>query len=102
MLTESVSILGASGETVFSADPGEVRVPALVVANQDDRCNVAPPAEAPHIAASMTRSADVQVLAVRGGIQRSRKACGSLSPHGYYGIEEMVIGQIDGWMQRQR
>ncbi len=34
VLTESVSILGKSHETVFDADPQDVRIPALVVANR--------------------------------------------------------------------
>jgi len=33
ILTESVSILGGSRETVFDAHPQDVHVPALVVAN---------------------------------------------------------------------
>jgi hypothetical protein len=100
VLTESVSRMGGSGETVFSAAPQDVRAPALVVANQDDRCNVAPPGAAPRIAAAMTHSASVRVLSVAGGVQQSRKQCGSLSPHGYFGIEPEVISQIDSWMQR--
>jgi hypothetical protein len=100
VLTESVSQMGGSGETVFSAAPGDVRVPALVVANKDDRCNVAPPEDAPRIAAAMTNSASVRVLSVAGGVQQSRKTCGSLTPHGYFGIESEVISQIDNWMQR--
>jgi rhodanese-related sulfurtransferase len=47
----------------------------------------------------MTGSPDVRVLYVAGGIARSAKACGSLSPHGYYGIEGAVIGLIDSWMR---
>jgi pimeloyl-ACP methyl ester carboxylesterase len=99
VLTESVSRMGGSGETVFSAEPQDVRVPALVVANQDDRCDVAPPEDAPRIAAAMKRSASVQVIPVAGGIQRSNKPCGSLTSHGYYGIEPEVINKIDSWMQ---
>jgi len=99
VLTESVSRMGGSGETVFSADPQDVRVPALVVANQQDRCDVAPPGDAPRIAAAMTRSANVQVISVSGGIQRSSKPCGSLTPHGYYGIESEVVSKIDSWIQ---
>jgi hypothetical protein len=102
VLTESVSRMGGSGETVFSADPQDVRAPALVVANQDDRCDVAPPEDAPRIAAAMTGSASVLVISVAGGIQLSSKPCGSLTPHGYYGIESEVIGRIDGWMQQHR
>lgn len=100
VLTESVSVPGRlSTETVFDADPQDVRVPALVVANRDDACDVAPPAMASRIAAAMRRSASVRVLMVGGGIQRSPKACGSLSPHGYYGIENQVVGAITGWIR---
>ena len=99
VLTESVSVPGRlSTETVFDADPQDVRVPALVVANRDDACDVAPPAMASRIAAAMARSPSVRVLAVNGGVQRSAKACGSLSSHGYYGIEQQVIAQISAWI----
>lgn len=100
ILTETVSAPGRlSAETVFDSDPQRVRVPALVVANRDDACKVAPPWMAPRIAAAMTRSPQARVLMVNGGIQRSDKVCGSLSPHGYYGIEEKVVAAIDVWLQ---
>ncbi|WP_213738868.1 alpha/beta hydrolase [Bradyrhizobium sp. dw_411] len=99
VLTESVSQMGGSG--VFSAAPQDVRVPALIVSNKDDQCNVAPPADAPRIAAAMTNSVSVRVLSVAGGVQKSRKLCGSLTPHGYFGIESEVISQIDNWMQQR-
>jgi pimeloyl-ACP methyl ester carboxylesterase len=98
VLTESVSVMGGSGETVFDADPGAVRAPALIVANRDDRCNVAPPQGAPRIAAALTGSRDVRVLTVSGGDTRSSKDCGSLTPHGYYGIEAHVVDAIAAWM----
>jgi len=98
VLTESVSVLGGSHERVFDADPARVTVPALVVANRDDACDVAPPADAPRIAAAMTHSPTVKVLTVSGGVTRSVKACGSLTPHGYYGIEDQVVDAIARWM----
>jgi pimeloyl-ACP methyl ester carboxylesterase len=98
VLTESVSRMGGSHETVFDADPADVRVPALVVANRDDRCDVAPPQDAPRIAAAMTQSPDVHVLDVAGGETASKKACGSLSPHGYFGIETRVVDAIGQWL----
>lgn len=98
VLTESVSVMGGSHETVFSANPERVRVPALVVANRDDLCKVAPPDAAAQIAAAMTASPDVQVLTVSGGTTRSKNTCGSLSPHGYYGIESDVVDKISSWM----
>lgn len=102
VLTESVSRLGGSHETVFDADPAAVRVPVLIVANRDDRCNVAPPDDAPRIAAALTNAGDVQVLKVSGGVDRSRRACGSLSPHGYYGIENEVVDRISQWMHNHQ
>lgn len=100
VLTESVSLAGRlSTETVFDADPPDVSVPALVVANSDDRCNVAPPSMAPRIVKAMTRSPSARLVMVSGGMQRSEKACGSLSPHGYYGIEAQVIDVISKWLR---
>lgn len=100
VLTEAVSVPGRlSTETVFDADPQGVRVPVLIVANRDDACRVAPPDMAPRIAASLTHAPDVRIQSVSGGTQRSDRACGSLSPHGYYGIEPEVIGGIAGWLR---
>lgn len=98
ILTESVSVMGGSGETVFSAEPGMIRVPVLVVTNRDDLCDVAPPDAAPRIAAAMTASPDARVLTVTGGAHRSRKNCGSLTPHGYFGIEDQVVAKISAWL----
>jgi pimeloyl-ACP methyl ester carboxylesterase len=99
ILTESVSILGGSHETVFDAHPDRVRSSALVVANEDDQCKVAPPGKANEIAQSM-RETHAAVLVVHGGVKRSSNDCGSLTPHGYYGIEEPVVGNIVAWMDK--
>jgi hypothetical protein len=101
ILTESVSIRGGSHETVFDAHPDDVRVPSLIVANRDDQCKVALPSMANAIAQSM-HNASVTVLRVSGGVQHSQDDCGSLSPHGYYGIEEKVVDGIIDWMQKTR
>ncbi|NHO34056.1 alpha/beta hydrolase [Acetobacter sp. LMG 1636] len=98
VLTESVSVIGGSGETVFSAHPEKVQAPVLVVANHDDRCNVAPPQDAKKIGAAMTGSLEVTVLMVTGGTTRSEKNCGSLTPHGYFGIEAEVITRVITWL----
>ncbi|SAL48069.1 Alpha/beta hydrolase family protein [Caballeronia sordidicola] len=101
ILTESVSILGGSHETVFYAHPEDVHVPSLIVANDNDQCKVAPPSMADAIAQSI-RHARASVLKVKGGVQRSQDGCGSLSPHGYYGMEEQVVDGIVRWMKNTR
>ncbi|MFG1395997.1 alpha/beta hydrolase [Roseixanthobacter pseudopolyaromaticivorans] len=97
VLTESVSRLGGSGETVFDAHPEQVNVPVLVVANTDDACFVAPPQDAPKIVAQLTHAPSVRLLSVSGGVLKS-KPCGSLSPHGYYRIEDTTVAAIAAWI----
>lgn len=100
VLLESVSVPGRrSTETVFDAAPQKVRVPVLIVANRDDACDVAPPEMASRIAVALTHALSVRVLSVHGGLQRSDRACGSLSPHGYDGIEQEVMDGIAEWLQ---
>jgi len=97
VLTESVSQRGGSGETVFDAMPETVSAPALIVANQQDTCPVSPPEDAERIAMAMTHAASVRVLHVDGG-EAGTRDCGSLSPHGYLGIEPEVVSAIADWM----
>lgn len=99
ILTESVSVMGGSGETVFSAAPNRIDVPVLIVANRADTCAVAPPQAAGKRAQAMTASHDVHVLMVSGGITQSAKDCGSLTPHGYFGIEDQVVTEISKWLE---
>ena len=99
VLTESVSVQGGSHETVFDADPQDVRIPALIVANRDDTCRVAPPADAARIKQALAHSPDARIAYVSGGQTRSDNACGSLTPHGYFGIEPQIVALIASWLQ---
>lgn len=96
VLLEAVSRRGGSGETVFDADPGAVSAPVLVVANAADRCPVTPPGDAPRVAAAFQTA---QVAMVDGGTGGSRD-CGSLSPHGYRGIEAEMVDRVAAWLPR--
>lgn len=104
VLTETVSLPGhLSTETVFDAHPQNVRVPVLIIANQDDACPVASPRMAPRIALAMTQAPEVILRSVSGGPQDdAAKPCSSLSAHGYYGIEQSVSALILSWIQAHR
>ncbi|MDR6102304.1 pimeloyl-ACP methyl ester carboxylesterase [Agrobacterium larrymoorei] len=102
VLSESVSVKGGSGETVFDAGLDKIDVPALIVANADDKCFVAPPTAAKKIADVFHARTDVTVLRVSGGKTRSSDDCGSLTPHGYFGIEDSVTNSIIDWMDSKR
>jgi hypothetical protein len=83
VLTEAVSVVGKTHEIVFDADPQAVWVPALVVANHDDRCGS-------HRRRGRTKS-PINTQRTRAGadpargIAKSSNECSSLTPHGYWG-----------------
>ena len=62
---------------------------------------VAPPEDAARIAAAFTASRGAEVLRVDGGGAGGRD-CGSLSPHGYRGIEREVVDRVAGWLRNAR
>lgn len=97
ILSEPVTRAGRSPETVFDAHPQDVRVPVLIVSNGDDRCRVAPPADAGRLARSLVHSPAVEVARLSGGEGRGRP-CGSLSPHGYLGIEPAFLASVARWL----
>lgn len=46
----------------------------------------------------MAGSRDVTVFRATDGTTRSEKNCGSLTTHGYFGIEAEVITRISAWL----
>ena len=98
VLTSSVTRRYTSSETVFDSEPEAIAVPAMIVANQGDTCPLTPPADAPLIAAWLTRSPRKEVVYVQSDQIRS-PPCEGLSPHGYFGIESGVIQRISNWIR---
>ena len=101
VLTSSVTRrLGASGETIFDAEPGAVAVPALVVGNEYDSCPETPPGNAPMVLSALTRSPRKELVMVRSGeIAKRSDPCQGMSPHGYLGIEGTVVQRISEWIR---
>ena len=86
------------GETVFDANPEAIAVPALVVANLGDTCGITPPADANALAARLSRSPRKEVILVQSSDIRS-DPCQAMSPHGFLGIEPMVVQRIAAWLR---
>lgn len=100
VLTETVALPGhLSTETVFDAHPQNVRVPVLIIANQEDACPVASPRMATQVAQAMTHAPEVRLLSVSGGPRHAAKPCSSRSAHGYEGMEASVSRMILSWLQ---
>jgi hypothetical protein len=100
ILTSSVTRPGRAGETLFDAEPGAIAVPVLVVSNQSDTCAVSPPGDAPNVLAALTRSPRKELVMVTSS-QTARRSdpCEAMSPHGYLGIESMVVQRISDWIR---
>jgi len=100
VLTSSVTRGGRSGETIFDAEPGAVAVPVLVVSNENDTCAETPPGDAPRVLSALTHSLRKELAMVSGSqIARRADPCEGMSPHGYLGIEGMVVQRISDWIR---
>jgi pimeloyl-ACP methyl ester carboxylesterase len=58
---------GASGETIFDAEPGAIAVPVLVLGNEYDTCADTPPGDAPIVLSALTRSPPKELVMVTSG-----------------------------------
>ena len=101
VLTSSVTRrTGASGETIFDAEPGAVAVPVLVVSNEYDTCADTPPGDAPMVLSALMRSQRKELVMVTSGqTAKGSDPCQGMSPHGYLGIEGMVVQRISEWIR---
>jgi hypothetical protein len=101
VLISSVTQQGASGETVFDADPGSIAVPTLVVGNSRDACPESPPGDMPRLLATLTEAPRKEMIVMQSSDIRSGP-CDGNSPHGYLGVEDEVVQQVAAWMRRAR
>ena len=100
VLTSSVTRPALSRETIFDAEPVAITVPVLVVSNEYDTCADTPPSDAPSILSALTRSPRKELLMVRSGqIAKRSDPRQGMSPHGYLGIEGMVVQRISEWIK---
>lgn len=93
VLTSSV---WRGGMPLVSLD--QISVPTLVVHNRDDGCKVSPFSDAAFGFGRLQRASVKELIAVSGGTARSAP-CEALSTHGYYGIEDEVVGLIVAWVK---
>jgi pimeloyl-ACP methyl ester carboxylesterase len=89
-------------ENVFDANLKAIVVPTLIVANNDDKCNLTPPSDAAKLKGALTQAKTVDVVTVSGGAPPKSQPCDALSPHGFYGIETQVVDQISAWIMQHQ
>jgi hypothetical protein len=100
VLTSSVTRPNDSGETVFDSEPGAIAVPALVVGNRNDLCDVTPPDDIPKILAALPRAPKKESMLFESSqIAYRAPLCEAMTPHGYFGIENSVVQRIADWIR---
>jgi len=103
VLSSSVTRLGRQArqsETVFSVPLGDINVPVLIVAHQDDTCVATPPTDAERLRAALRATPRGEVVMATGGLPPTSAPCEARSAHGFLGIETEVVARITGWMRR--
>jgi pimeloyl-ACP methyl ester carboxylesterase len=84
-------------QTVYAADLGAIRVPALVVHHRHDKCSVSLAGDAPALLAKLANAPRKDLLIFEGGGRRGDE-CGGMSAHGFLEIERRVVDAIADWM----
>jgi len=99
VLASSVTRTARGGETIFDAEPGSIAVPVLIVSNDHDTCAETPSGDAPMVLSTLTRSPRRELVMVTSSqIARHSEPCEGMWPHGYLGIEGMVVQRISDWI----
>jgi len=101
VLTASLTGPSSFGD-LDEVDLGNVEVPTLIVTNQNDECSVTAPEDSKRLKKRFTASPRVQVLIFKGGTTPLSRSCGSLSGHGFFGIEPKVVRAIGKWIEQNQ
>jgi hypothetical protein len=68
--------------------------PVFVAAHEKDACEATPASKSHMFKERLTNSPRVEIKIYSGGLPPRSGACDALSPHGFYGIENAVVGDI--------
>jgi alpha-beta hydrolase superfamily lysophospholipase len=102
VLTSSVSRIPGPGASsrdhVLDVNLAAIRVPVLIVYHRGDSCRVVSVADGGEIQRKLTSSPRTELLMFDGGDPPQSGPCDPLAPHGYFGIEEKVVGAIADWI----
>lgn len=99
LVMTSGALRGPSSSAEAMGDPARIRVPVLLVAHRDDACPVTPPSGMAEYARRLTGSPKVETMVLSGGAPARGEACEAQGPHGFFGLDDQVVGAITGWLR---
>jgi hypothetical protein len=92
-------VKGYCGRSVFNAQLSAIKVPALVAHHLSDGCGCSPPKFAAKVVAALTGAPAKELITFKGGSPpKSKDPCMAMTPHGFLGIEDQVVGAIADWI----
>ncbi len=77
----------------------KITVPTLIVHHKYDKCKNTLPFKVKELKDAMVNCPKVDLLYFQGGKMPEHPDCWPLSPHGFYGIENQVIGNVVGFIK---
>ena len=99
--TQTNRVKGLCGRTVFNAALPAIGVPALVAHHLGDRCRCSPPKFAGKVVAALTGAPAKEHKTFSGGLPpKSPGPCLAFTPHGFFGIEDQVVGAIADFIRK--
>lgn len=79
---------------IISLELDKITIPTLIVSHKEDKCFATPAEGAQRIQEALLNSPKVEVKYFTGGLPPREDTCQGLSAHGFYGIEDQVLGAI--------
>ncbi len=99
VLTSTVTRNNGNGETIFDAALGKITVPTLIVNQEGDGCRIAPPADAPKIAAALDAAPRKDLLLLNTKSPLRDGPCTPFGPHGFLNTEGSTVRRITSWIR---
>lgn len=100
VLTASVSESGkGKPDSVMSSDLSKITTSVLLVHHKKDDCYVSPYSGVEKIKKKLVNSRKVEVLAFDGGAAKQKNGCKPKTYHGFFEIEDEVVGKISDWIK---
>ncbi|HTI86253.1 MAG TPA: hypothetical protein VL966_06590 [Alphaproteobacteria bacterium] len=99
VLTSSITRASKQLGAVDSGALAAIRVPALVVHNREDACNVTVPSDIPRLFDALKAAPKKDLVWMSGGVPPKSGPCDGRSAHGYFGIERETASTIIDWMK---
>lgn len=85
--------------TTMDAPLHRIDVPVLIASHKRDGCVVTPPWDAEQLRRALGSASAAKVMMFDGGDPPRSGPCEAMSEHGFFGIEDEVVGAIADWIK---